>query len=914
MKLLRLELSRYGHLTDLALDFPEAAALHVLLGPNEAGKSTALAALADALFGFGHRTDFDFLHGGPNLRIGFTLRTADGRHGAFWRRKGRKDTLRDGDDRVLGEDALRPFLGGVSRPTFEQAFGLNGERLREGAKELLRSGGEAGESILAGMGLMHLRTVAEKLNEEAKSLVGDERGVRRLSAAADAWRKAAQAMQAASVRPAAWAELSTEHERLTTELVEVQAKTRALSAERSRLERVRQVRPLIGQLDAEREALACVADAPRLPADAEERRRRWSEQQRDARRDREHESESLRALIEERDKVAVDPAILELEAEIDTLVARRSVVIQAEHDLPGVREQVAQHIATVREAGHELGSQDPPERLREALPGEAARRAVQKTIDARLKATARIGPAAEARDRARRDRDKTAQSLADAPAVPPAAHLRKAVEDTRAEGKLEAELDAAGRELEIAVRVACDALAALPMWDKDATALAATPVPLEADARSVGDALIRVRDALNSARRDADSATRTVVALEHEIAELVVGGTVPTREAVAEARADRDEVWRTIRRGIDMASRESGAGLPQLSPGSIANSYEVLRDKADRLADQRADDAQRVADYELKTAHLSVLRREQEAADASASAAEAELVEAEEAWRALWAPCGLEPKAPDVMIEWRRKRGEVLDHVSAEAKARAKRDGLAARRDKSVAVLRELFPSLPTDRTLSATLVLADAACREAEDAIAARTTLAERLVAEERRLEEAETALRTTQADLQRTDPAWAQALSTLGLSADVSIDAAQAAQAAWARIGETARLWQTNERRVLDMEAEIGEFGQEVRGLLTRVGEVPGDVPPVRLLDGAARRLSAARQARDDVARLTERIRTHSDAVEAAGRRLQEAARELSELRIWPAPMMTWRWNKRSRRRNAAPPWRRRSHSSNA
>lgn len=62
MRLSRLFLERYGHLSDEELVFPDSHGLHVVLGPNEAGKSTALAAIGDCLFGFPHRTEFDFLY------------------------------------------------------------------------------------------------------------------------------------------------------------------------------------------------------------------------------------------------------------------------------------------------------------------------------------------------------------------------------------------------------------------------------------------------------------------------------------------------------------------------------------------------------------------------------------------------------------------------------------------------------------------------------------------------------------------------------------------------------------------------------------------------------------------------------------------------------------------------------------
>ena len=217
-------------------------------GANEAGKSTALAAIADALFGFGHRTDFDFLHGAPQLRIGFTLLASDGTRGSFVRRKGRRDTLRDPADEVVPDDALRRFLGGVGRELFERGFGLDGARLRQGGQELLRLGGEAGESLLAGSGLLNLRSVLGRIEDEAKSLVGDGRGRRRLSDAVDTWRKAQRESEERAIAPRAWQDADAAHAQAIEALAEVQQRMRDLAVENNRLQRVRRVAPVLARL------------------------------------------------------------------------------------------------------------------------------------------------------------------------------------------------------------------------------------------------------------------------------------------------------------------------------------------------------------------------------------------------------------------------------------------------------------------------------------------------------------------------------------------------------------------------------------------------------------------------------------------------------------------------------------------
>ncbi|WP_163980741.1 AAA family ATPase, partial [Raoultella ornithinolytica] len=49
MKILQLALERYGHFTDRVLDFEPDVPVTIIHGGNEAGKTTALAAVTDVL-------------------------------------------------------------------------------------------------------------------------------------------------------------------------------------------------------------------------------------------------------------------------------------------------------------------------------------------------------------------------------------------------------------------------------------------------------------------------------------------------------------------------------------------------------------------------------------------------------------------------------------------------------------------------------------------------------------------------------------------------------------------------------------------------------------------------------------------------------------------------------------------------
>jgi uncharacterized protein YhaN len=109
MRFNRLDILRYGALTDRRLDFRPGAKLHVVYGPNEAGKSSALSAISDLLFGFPDRAAYSFLHDPATLRVGAELENRDGRTLSFRRRRGRKSTLLGSEEAetALPEDAGR---------------------------------------------------------------------------------------------------------------------------------------------------------------------------------------------------------------------------------------------------------------------------------------------------------------------------------------------------------------------------------------------------------------------------------------------------------------------------------------------------------------------------------------------------------------------------------------------------------------------------------------------------------------------------------------------------------------------------------------------------------------------------------------------------------------------------------------
>ena len=143
MKILQIRFLAFGPFTDKILDFQKGhEGLHIVYGPNEAGKTSALRALRQLLYGIPERPSDAFIHPYAKLRIGGKLLKSDGAVLEFVRRKGRGNTLRSRDDATLiDESSLQTFLGGVDSDLFATMFGIDHADLVRGGEEIIQGGG-----------------------------------------------------------------------------------------------------------------------------------------------------------------------------------------------------------------------------------------------------------------------------------------------------------------------------------------------------------------------------------------------------------------------------------------------------------------------------------------------------------------------------------------------------------------------------------------------------------------------------------------------------------------------------------------------------------------------------------------------------------------------------------------------------
>ncbi|MFC7331575.1 AAA family ATPase [Rhodocista pekingensis] len=839
MRIDRLVLERYGHFEDRELDLSGSdVLLHVVHGPNEAGKSTTLQAIYDLLFGFGHTTDYAFRHDTGSLRIGATLVNRDGRSFAFRRRKGRGDTILSADGTALPEAVLAPFLGGTTREEFERLFGLDHRRLREGGDAMLDARGDIGRSLFeAGSGTAGLSAVAEALKAAADEIGAPnarasakkpyfaalarfeeaQRRCRNDGLRTEDWTKAVRAAEEAQAR----------RDRIATDLS-------ALQAERNRIERLCRVLPLLRRLEALEALLGTLGDGPDLDDGFEAEWRQALETQR-ARADQ------FRARRENRDaaKAALDAlggigpwaqhekTINDLVSGLGEYRSFMESIPNRKRDLAAGGERIADLLRRLGLPGRDPGS------VATLMPDAATVARIQTLRTGRTTLDADHRNAAEELREAERRTARATAALeaAGTPADP--ADLEAGFERLREMGDVWAPLREADAALDLARRELADALLAVGRGGWQPEALLALPVPSveslhQFEARR--SALTRRRDELEETRARLQ-AELDGIALD--LRTLRADGEVPTEAAVAAARERRDTGWRLIRRrhveGAPVAAEEIDAfraGTP------LADAYEATVRHADGLVDRKEREAARVERDRQLRGRLERTEAELRKATAAVTEAGDALAAWTAEWEAAWRPAGLSPGSPDDMKGWLERRQAAVERLGAVRRAEA---ALATRRGAEEALRRGLLAladrlSLPDAGRLT-TPELRDAVKAAVGRAKAAWTeAAAARKALADARTEETERrgALEAVQRRLADWMARWAEAAPRLGLSPAATAEEAEAALALWQQVALEEKGQAEQRHRRDQMQEATDAYRARVAALLRDLGGAAGDIDP--------------------------------------------------------------------------------------
>ena len=264
MRIAELRLLAFGPFTGSVLDLGAGRyGLHVVYGPNEAGKSSALRALHALLYGIPVQTNDAFVHPYDGLRLGGRLRLSAGDEIEFTRRKtkGNKGAMLAPDGTKIDDHSLDRFLGGVGADQFQLFWGIDHQRLVQGGKEILAGQGDLAEALFAaGSGISNLNTLRQQLDIEAGALFAPRGHKPRINQGIGQLREIKSAHRQVTVSAEDWNRQEQTLEDAENQAVGFSARAQGLSRERSHLERLKRVLPLVAELNDVRIRISALAD------------------------------------------------------------------------------------------------------------------------------------------------------------------------------------------------------------------------------------------------------------------------------------------------------------------------------------------------------------------------------------------------------------------------------------------------------------------------------------------------------------------------------------------------------------------------------------------------------------------------------------------------------------------------------
>jgi uncharacterized protein YhaN len=857
VRILSLDLIAFGPFTDVVLDLSAGReGLHIVYGANEAGKSSALRALRNLLYGIPERSSDAFRHPFPKMRVGGTLRSAQGETLSVVRRKGRAGTLRASDDRAtIAESELDRFLNGVDAGLFAKMFGIGYEDLIAGGREVVQGRGDLGRLIFsAGSGTANLSAVVDGLQAEADGLFRPSGQKQKINEAIGRLKQRRAELKEAQLPGQEW----ERHEQILKAALEAKAevedKLTAALRRMNRLQRIREAHPIIGRHRETVRELEAVADAVLLPEGFSERRidaiRRLSV----AESERDQAGANLAALRKAMSELEEPSSILDRTEEIEEIYQELGSYKKAAKDRISIETRCNTLRTEARDSLRSLREDltiDEAERLRLKRP-EALRiqelGAEYERIETRIEETRRKIPD---HNRQIAAVEAKLQALPQPRSVEVLRTTLAAVEETL---PLEKQLAAARAERQFLIQVCEQGAARLGLAAISTQDLGRLRAPTAETVRVFEerfDGLERRMSALAEETRKTEAALSET---ERRLEKARLEQEVPTEEDLQAVRELRDRGWRLIAATLEgrAAPQDEARQIVTAFPGqtTLAEAFEASIAKADETADRLRREAGRVAEKARLLADGAAQKAGLEKLKEQLAAARIEHTVAQAEWAEVWQLLGVPARSPREMRQWVVEFRALFEKASEALRRSAQCHGQEAEVNAAGSALArglEAFgePAEAPSETLAARY---RRACKivEAEEALALRREELgremSRLIGE---LERLNAHLIAKEDERRRWQQEWEQAVKTLGLSATARPAEANAVMEELKHLFEKIQRAEAEQKRMDGIDRDAEAFRLKVKALAERMAADLAGRPAEEAALALQRRLTRAREA---------------------------------------------------------------------
>lgn len=654
MRLKRLDLKAFGHFTNRTIEFDsKEPGLHIIFGPNEAGKSSSLRALKALLYGFPERTSDNFQHANDQLLIGGCLEGADGQELAFLRRKKRKADLLDLDGNPLDPGTLAAFLHGIEPALFESLYGIDHKTLVDGGEDILAQKGEVGQALFAaGSGISSLKKILDSLDAEADELFKSRGSKQQINQAINEYKDLKKIVREASLPPSKWKEHKKRLQDAENEQAELEADSNRKRAEVQRLERLNKAIPELAELENLQKQRRELGDVVVLSPEFSGQLRQVEQDIREIRLQLDKDRDRLKNLQSKRDAISLNHLLLDHAETVEDLHQRLGEYRKGQKDrisLNGMR------IAYRKDAGALIEQIRPDLKLEDAdslRPVLGKKRAIHDLSSRHEALTQQVSQARKQKAEAERKLKEIAEALSRQPATRESDSLAKEFKLAQRMGEIDRQIEVISREIGAGKKNCQAELKRLGLWSGDLDQMLDLPLPLPETVRRFETDFGEIAEERQQLKKDRQKADTELSEAKADIQEIVYGGEMPTEQDLIGSREKRQTGWQLLlRKWIDGEDISKEAEVYE--PGqSVHIAYEEHVGQSDNIADRLRREAERVA----KSASLRARIERLDESMQKISKLEQKLIKKEEnlvaRWQAEWQSIAIEPLSPKEMLSW----------------------------------------------------------------------------------------------------------------------------------------------------------------------------------------------------------------------------------------------------------------------
>ena len=891
MKINTIRLFAYGPFTQATLDLTSAPSdFHLVIGPNEAGKSSTLRALRHLFFGIPTRTADNFLHAYPDMRIGASIERSDGQAIDFVRRKGLAKTLRGQDDEiVLDDQALSSFLGGIHQDLFEQMFAIGHDDLIRGGEEIVSGKGHIGEALFAaGAGLIRLQGIQQGFDQDCGALFkpsGSTPAINQSIAAIKAVRKEEkQSLLLAKT----WQTHDRNLRQAKKQLHDVNSQLEQKKQRVVRLERIHEALPLIARKREIESELVAYHGIPDLTDDFGEKRRDAEKDIAIASRDLTRAQERMDSIQRRLKDVQVPETLLEHASAIEALQPELGSFRKAQKDRPGLEGRLSTLTHQAQETLSDIRSviKSDPERLPPLPP--AAVGEIQRLSNTVERLTAKLESAA-ARQRKLKARLELLTSRRSKMPVPADISRIEVAVDSSQEALA---LRDQARELDQLIQRLSEELQRRidrqQLWSGPVDQVDTLPMPSK-------ETIDRFERQIDHAGRRMDNGQAEKKKIQDEINDIQadlqaidLAHIVPTELDLKDARVLRDKGWSIIRRTLE------GHPVPETEPDAFCKqvdeaqrlpmAFEASMKKADDIADRlrfEADQVSRKGYLNARCAQLSTMLAKVDRELSAAAATHRELLND---WAKLWKPMAVDPLPPPEMRSWLIDMIAIRERLEELRAARLRHDTIADNLAALKSAMHQVLADVgdpPTDDTPLSKMIHSAKATINANRKMQTQVEAVEReIVALTEEAVETEAEVTDLNKALSGWRADWEKNVSRLGMDSEASPTAVLAVidsvRDAKNKIGEANIL----KKRINGMQRDAATFAERVDQLAGAVAPDLKDEPQDRVAERLSVRLTAARKDESEQRGLAEQLERARKNYQEAEIRLQQSRALLDAL----------------------------------